>query len=167
MTIPRLTKGILEGLNVAPDLTVPVGTFAMTASKHPFKISFDLDDLSKHNFPIEHDASLTRQDLYFGDNQSFNQTIWQSVLDYFEDAQTANLTAASKARFNRVRTERRRNPDFTYTVRNLITGYSETAQYLSVFGHPITGNPPVEWLKIFFGMNPLGCPYVFLGPYLF
>lgn len=54
-------------------LSVPSNTLAT---------SFDLNDLDEHNFPIEHDASLSRSDYYLdnGDNYIFNETIFDDVL---------------------------------------------------------------------------------------
>lgn len=114
-------------------------------------LSFDLNELSKHEKMIEHDGSLSRGDAYFGDNHSFNNTIWQTVLDYFEDSDTVSFEAAAKARYNRIKVESERNPEFTYSAKDLILSYGETALYLSALGDPITGNPPVEWVKTFFG----------------
>jgi hypothetical protein len=151
MTLPILTKGIWEGLHVAPDMTIPVGTVAMLSSNNPLGLSFDLDDLDKHDQIIEHDGSLSRNDAFFGDNHSFNRTIWQEVLNYFENDETVSITAAAKARFNRIKQQSEANPDFTYTVKNLVISYTETAQYLSTFGGPVNANPPVEWVRVFFG----------------
>lgn len=151
MDLPTLMKGISEALNVGSDLTMPVGTVAILSSDNKLGLSFDLNDLSKHDELIEHDASLSRDDYYFGDNHSFNESVWQSVLDYFEDADIVSLKAAAKARYNRVKTQSEQNPEFTYSAKNMVISYTETAQYLSVFGDPITGRPPVEWVKIFFG----------------
>ncbi|KAK2784806.1 hypothetical protein FQN52_008891 [Onygenales sp. PD_12] len=150
MTLPVLIKGISEGLNVGPDLSIPVGTVAILSSKDPLGLSFNLDDLNKHDGLIEHDASLSRDDIYFGDNHSFDSDIWQSVVDFFGEADRVNFTAAAKARLNRIETQRERNPDFTFNAKNLVISYTETAQYLSVFGDPETGNPRVDWVRIFF-----------------
>ncbi|PGH23673.1 hypothetical protein AJ80_02279 [Polytolypa hystricis UAMH7299] len=150
MTIPILIKGISQGLNVGNDLTIPVGTVGLLASDSLLKLSFDLDDLSKHDELIEHDASLSREDIYFGDNTRFNSEIWQSVVDFFRHDERVNTTAAARARFNRVKVQSGRNPEFTYSAKNMIISYTETAQYLSVFGNPLTGNPRVDWVRTFF-----------------
>ncbi|PGH16317.1 hypothetical protein AJ79_01859 [Helicocarpus griseus UAMH5409] len=157
MTYPVLLKGILEGLNVGFDLTVFAGTGGMLSRENPLELTFDLDDLTNHDLLIEHDGSLSREDIFFGDNNSFNETIWQSVVDYFRDAQAVNLAAAAKARLNRIKVQSERNPEFTFSAKNMVISYTETAQYLSVFGDPIQGNPPVEWVKIFFEQERL--PY--------
>ncbi|OAX83560.1 hypothetical protein ACJ72_02072 [Emergomyces africanus] len=158
MTYPTLLKGILEGLNVGFDLTLVAGTGGMLGAKNPLNLYFNLDDLSNHDLFAEHDASLSRSDLFFGDNNSFNETIWKSVLDYFKDEKAGiSFTAAARARLHRIKTESERNPDFTFNAKDLVISYTETAQYLSVFGDPVTGYPPVDWIKIFFEQERL--PY--------
>lgn len=54
-------------------------------------------------------------------------------------------------RYNRVVTEMKRDPTFTYTPQQYVLSYGETALYLSTMGDPITGVGPVEYVKIFFG----------------
>ncbi|KKZ58998.1 hypothetical protein EMCG_00863 [[Emmonsia] crescens] len=157
MTYPILLKGILEGLNVGFDLTLVAGTGGMLGAKNPLRLYFNLNDLSNHDLFAEHDASLSRSDIFFGDNNSFNATIWESVLDYFKHDKTVSFTAAARARLNRIKTEGERNPDFTFNAEDLIISYTETAQYLSVFGDPVAGNPPADWVRIFFEQERL--PY--------
>jgi hypothetical protein len=55
-------------------------------------------------------------------------------------------------RYNRVKTETARDPDFTYTPQQYVLSYGETALYLSVLGNPTTGVAPIDYVKIFFGM---------------
>lgn len=151
ITIPILTTALGEGLNIAPDFSVIIGAAGLMSSSDPLGLSFDLNDLDKHEQIIEHDGSLSRQDTYFGDNHTFNETIWQTVLAYFEDAQTVNFTAAAKARYNRIMTEKNRNPSFTYNAKDVILSYGETSLYLSVLGDPVAGHPPVQWVRTLFG----------------
>ncbi|KMW67538.1 hypothetical protein BDDG_12174 [Blastomyces dermatitidis ATCC 18188] len=157
MTYPTLLEGISEGLNVGFDLTLVAGTGGMIGAKNPLQLYFNLDDLANHDLFAEHDASLSRSDIFFGDNNSFNETIWQSVLDYFRHDETVSFLAAAKARLNRIKTERVRNPDFTFNAKDVVISYTETAQYLSVFGNPDTGHPQVDWIRIFFEQERL--PY--------
>jgi hypothetical protein len=59
MTIPHLLKGLAEGLNMGADFTVAIGG-ADLSSPDPLSGSFDVSDLNQHNFPIEHDANMSR-----------------------------------------------------------------------------------------------------------
>lgn len=63
--------------------------------------SFDLDILDEHNFPIEHDASLSRADYYVdgGDNYGFDQIVFDEVLRFYEGMSETSIEAASKAKW--------------------------------------------------------------------
>jgi len=56
-----------------------------------------------------------------------------------------------------VTTEEGRDSKFTYTPQQFILSYGETALYISVFGDPVTGVAPLEYVKIFFEQERL--PY--------
>jgi hypothetical protein len=126
---------------------------ALQSSPNPLSSTFDLNDLDQHNFPIEHDASLSRQDAYFGNDYSFDQSIFNQVLAYFEGSEETSIPAASKARYNRVETARSQNPEFIYGVRQLVLSAGETALYLSTMGDPTTGVAPVKYVKSLFGKS--------------
>lgn len=156
LSLSDLETGILEGLNVGYDFTTLIGTLGLLSSPDTLG-TFDLDDLQEHNFPIEHDASLSRLDNYFGNDDPFNNASWSQVLDSFGDAETITIPIAGKARYARVTDSRTRNPDFTYTPIQFVLSYGETALYLSVLGDPITGTAPLSYIKDFFEMERL--PY--------
>lgn len=119
----------------------------------PEATSFDLNNLDEHNFPIEHDGSLSREDYYFGNDHSFNQTIWNQVLYYYENMTTATIPVASLARINRINNARAVNPTFIYGPRQLVLSYGETALYLSTMGNPITGDAPLAYVQSLFGTS--------------
>jgi hypothetical protein len=117
--------------------------------------SFDLNDIDEHNFPIEHDASLSRADYYLDndDNYSFNQTIFNEVSAFYSGMSETSIPVAAKAKYARVQEEAGRDPRFTYTVQQFVLSYGETALYLLVMGDPVTGVAPLEYVKIFFGLS--------------
>lgn len=118
MTIPHLLEGLAAGLNMGADFTVLIGGAGLL-SGDILKGAFDLNDLDQHNFPIEHDASLSRQDEYFGDDHDFYDPYWQDVLSFFDGEETALLPAA-KAIANRTETSEGNNPEFTYGFREFV-----------------------------------------------
>jgi hypothetical protein len=140
-------------MNVGADFVTAIGLLALQSSPNPLSSTFDLNDLDQHNFPIEHDASLSRQDAYFGNDYSFDQSIFNQVLAYFEGSEETSIPAASKARYNRVETARSQNPEFIYGVRQLVLSAGETALYLSTMGDPTTGVAPVKYVKSLFGKS--------------
>lgn len=160
ITIPILIQALNDGFNTGADFaTVIGGAGLLSVPDNPLATSFDLNNLDEHNFPIEHDASLSRADYYLnnGDNYDFNQTIFDTVISYYDGMDNTSIPVAAKAKINRVNTEEARDSHFTYTPQQFILSYGETALYLSVMGDPITGVAPVEYVRIFFGMYTLCC----------
>jgi hypothetical protein len=154
ITIPILTKALKEGLNTGPDFSIAIGNAGLlSVPNNPVAQSFDLNNLNEHNFPIEHDASLSRSDFYLdnGDNYSFNETIFDEVLRFYRGMTHTSIPVAAKAKYARVAEESARDSHFTYTPQQFILSYGETALYLSVMGDPITGVAPLEYVKVFFG----------------
>lgn len=151
MTLGKLFKGLKEGLNVGVDFTTAIGGLGLLSAPLPLSLSFNLDNLDEHNFPIEHDGSLSRGDHYAGDDHSFNQSLFDQVLAFYDGTEVATIPSASKARYSRIKSATAINPTMTYGARQLVLSYGETALYLSTMGDPITGNAPVSYIKSLFG----------------
>lgn len=101
ITIPILIKACQDGMNVGADFaTVIGGAGILSVPNNLLATSFDLDNLDEHNFPIEHDASLSRADYYLnnGDNYDFNQTIFDTVLAYYDGMTETSIPVASAAK---------------------------------------------------------------------
>jgi len=144
-------------MNMGADFSLFVGTAGIGSNPNPASLYFDLDMLDRHDFVIEHDASLSRADASTGNNYSFNQTIWNTVLQYFGGQPNATIPPAAKAKFNRVKTEEARDPNFSYGPVQFIFSYGETAIYLSTMGDPTTGVAPVPYVRSLFEKERL--PY--------
>lgn len=114
MTLPHLVEGLAAGLNMGADFTIAIGGAGLLSSPNPLGGAFDLNDLDQHDFPIEHDASLSRQDAYFGNDYSFYDPNWQMVLNYYENMTDTSIPVASKAKYARVEDSMAKNPTFTY-----------------------------------------------------
>jgi len=158
-TLPLLVQGLQAGLNVGADFALAIGSAGILSnpSPNPAAPSFDLDMLDKHNFPIEHDASLSRGDFFFGDDHSFNQSYWNMVLKYIPQGSPFTIKNAAPARFNRVKQSRAVDPTFTYTPQQFVLSYGETALYLSTMGDPVTGVAPYAYVQSLFEQEKL--PY--------
>lgn len=98
---------------------------------------------------IEHDGSLSRNDIYFGDNHDFNSTIWHSVAEYFTE-DTISIATAAAARAARLEVAASVNPEFNMTSSDVEFSLIETALYLSVFGNVTTGNARTEYVGALF-----------------
>lgn len=102
ITIPMLITALNDGMNVGADFaTVIGGAGLLSVPGNLLATSFGLDNLDEHNFPIEHDASLSRADYYEdnGDNYSFNQSIFDTVLVYYEGMNDTSIPIAAKAKW--------------------------------------------------------------------
>ncbi|TQS33982.1 hypothetical protein Golomagni_05655, partial [Golovinomyces magnicellulatus] len=157
VTLPDFIKALKDGINVGADFATAVGALALQSAPLPLSLSVDLDRLRSHNYLIEHDASLSREDTYFGDALHFNQGVFDQVLAYFHDTDTATIPAASNARYARVKDSQATNPNVVYGARQLVLSYGETALYLSVMGDPVTGKAPISYVKSLFEQERL--PY--------
>lgn len=98
---------------------------------------------------IEHDGSLSRNDVYFGDNHSFNETIWDTVAAYFTE-DTIDVTTAAKARAARLEAAKSVNPEYDIGVEGTVFSLVETALYLSVFNNGSSNTAVTEWVNVMF-----------------
>ncbi|KAK0546529.1 hypothetical protein OC846_005223 [Tilletia horrida] len=78
---------------------------------------------------FEGDASTTRGDAYFGDNFSFNETLFQVFVQKSNQygGGKYNLTAAAEVRWARIQDSIARNPTFDFTTPRYFTAYGESS----------------------------------------
>jgi hypothetical protein len=157
MTIPHLIKGLAEGMNMGADFTVAIGAAGLLSSPNPLGGSFDLSDLNQHNFPIEHDASMSRQDAALGNPQPFYNPNWQQYISFFDGKTLTDIPTAAHAKFARYNDSLTRNPEFTYGLREAILSFGENALYLQALSDPVSGQAKVEYVSTFFEQEKL--PY--------
>ncbi|KAK1585898.1 Chloroperoxidase [Colletotrichum navitas] len=148
VSLADLITGFTAAVNLDPAATTLVGQKALLTSTTGNNATFNLDDLNTHGI-IEHDGSLSRNDIYFGDNHSFNLTIWESVASDFTDS-TISIPTAAKARVARLQAAAAANPKFNLTADGTQFSFIETALYLSVFGNLDDGNARTEWVRVLF-----------------
>lgn len=127
--------------------------------------SFDLDHLDKHGV-IEHDVSLSRNDAALGSNSKFSPEVFEETIKGYEAVYrarnplankesdiTVDWEIASHVRYARVLSSKanhvKENKPFTYTLKEAITSYGESALLLNVLGKD--GHAPLPWIKIFMG----------------
>ena len=161
ITLKDLIPGLKAGLNIGKDISIMAGTNALALNPEQPAISFDLDMLNLHNV-IEHDNSLTRADHFFGDNHSWNQTVYEETLQAWKH-DLIGVADAVAALSTRIETSRRTNPHFVF---DLDGSTSTTASYLSTMGDAVAGEARRDWVKYFFGkcrVSSLHCIFVVAG----
>lgn len=156
-TIPVLLQGLAAGMNMGPDFTVAIGGAGLLASPDPFAGSFDLSDLDEHNFPIEHDSSMSRRDAYFGDDTSFYAPNWDEYMSFFGNMSFTDIPTASKAKFSRYNNSMNTNPEFQYGLREAIFSYGENAIYIQAMSDPESGMANLDYVRSLFEQEKL--PY--------
>jgi len=121
--------------------------------------------VDKHNW-IEHDASLSREDIAFGSNSVFSKERWAEVWKTYVDGAvteggasgvgeaTTNWKSLSKARYDRVVEAKKRHEEagkvFSYGLKEVVLSYGESALMVNLLGKD--GVVPLEWVRILFGM---------------
>jgi hypothetical protein len=119
-------KAMTSAINLNAEIAKIFACAGLTTNPDAHAHSFDLNHVSKHGL-IEHDASLTRDDIAFGDNHTFNPDIWKGVLDTYGDSKDTNFVLASEARYNRViackKAHEAANKEFTYGIKEAIFSY--------------------------------------------
>ena len=105
---------------------------------------------------LEHDSSLSRNDIYFGDNHSFNQTIWDQTTTHFPNP-TISFVDAAAARSARLAAATAANPEFNMTAAEQQNSYIESALYMGTFGDITTGNAVKEWVEVLFSEFVFAC----------
>ncbi|KIJ52027.1 hypothetical protein M422DRAFT_243612 [Sphaerobolus stellatus SS14] len=78
---------------------------------------------------FEGDASLTRADFFFGDNHSFNQTLFDDFVSFSKKfgGGNYNATSAAEIRFHRIQQSIAQNPQFSFISPRFFTAYGEAA----------------------------------------
>ncbi|KAI2920876.1 hypothetical protein CBS147343_264 [Aspergillus niger] len=135
-------------LNVADSLSVFLFEEAMTTVEDPNATTFSLSDLNRHNI-LEHDASLSRQDTYFGNNHEFNQTIFDQTKSYWTTP-LIDIYEAAEAHEARLNTSKATNPDFSLSDTGIAFSFGESAAYMLAFEEDGFGYANRSWVEYFF-----------------
>ncbi|KAF9445290.1 aromatic peroxygenase precursor [Macrolepiota fuliginosa MF-IS2] len=84
---------------------------------------------------FEGDASLTRGDFFFGDNHSFNETLFDKLAAFSNKygAGKYNYTVAGELRWQRIQDSIATNPTFSFVSPRYFTAYAETTFPVNFF----------------------------------
>ncbi|KAF6755032.1 aromatic peroxygenase precursor [Ephemerocybe angulata] len=130
--------------NLVTDLLSIGGKTKLTGPDSPGPAT--IGGLSTHAV-FEGDSSMTRADDFFGDNSSFNQTLFNQFVDFsnrFGDG-LYNLTVAAELRNQRIKESIATNPKFDFTSPRFFTAYAESVFPLNFF---VDGRNPVRALSM-------------------
>lgn len=150
LTIPGLLTGLAQSMNIGPDFTIAIGAVGLLSSPDPFGGSFTLTDIAQHNFPIEHDASISRKDAYFGNDYSFNNKSYHQYFDSFGSAKQSSIKTIANAKYIRYNDSKTRNPQFTYSFREFVLSHGENGLWVQTLSDPNSGVAMLNYAHMFF-----------------
>jgi len=138
-----------EALNFAPGVLDDVAAGVVSTGTRGDG-TFDLADSAKHGV-VEHDASLSRADTFFGDANVFNPIIWAAVRKNFPNP-TISIDEAARARASRINDGRAGNPQFNLSDAAVMGTFGENSLYLLLFGDSrVDGNANTLFVRTVFG----------------
>lgn len=144
-------KGLKDGLNFNGTLAGIMWDQAVIANPELNATFFTLDQLNVHNV-LEHDASLSRTDAYFGNNHLYNSTVFAETRQWWTtDPVTAEQLAHSKI-FRQLQS-RATNPEYKFTSVTQEFSLGELGAPTVAFGDLATGDVPRPLITYFFGKS--------------
>ncbi|KAF9480745.1 Cloroperoxidase [Pholiota conissans] len=106
---------------------------------------------------FEGDASTTRGDAFFGDNHSFNETLFDELTTFSNKfgAGFYNLSVAAEFRFQRIQDSIATNPQFSFISPRYFTAYAESVFPVVFFvdGRQSNGQLDMNVARGFFQTN--------------
>ncbi|TVY82939.1 putative sterigmatocystin biosynthesis peroxidase, partial [Lachnellula suecica] len=153
ITKSAAVTAITTSTNLSSAIANVFASVALTANPDHSAHSFDLDHVNKHGL-IEHDVSLSRDDVAFGDNHSFDRAVWDGVMASYGEATETNFGSVSTARYERVvackKAHEEAGKGFEYGIKEFVLSYGESALFLGILGDPKDGKIPLEYLRVLF-----------------
>ncbi|KAJ7108780.1 Peroxidase, family 2-domain-containing protein [Mycena epipterygia] len=151
-SIPQLMDAALQGFNLDFNPILVAAKFGLLSGTDAGSMqTMDLGALALHNL-IEHDASISRNDFGdgTGDNLHFNETTFSTLANANPGKDYYDPTSAGQVQKARLAFSVATNPNVTNTAKEFKLRSRESALYLSIFGNPLTGVAPKEYVQIFF-----------------
>ncbi|KAM4066555.1 peroxidase, family 2 domain-containing protein [Hirsutella rhossiliensis] len=137
LTATGIVNACFHGLGMSPETCSIITLSGLLAAKLSVNTVFDLPDVDRTSWGIEHDCSFSRKDAAEGDNVHFNKRNWDVALKVLKHCQENGKISArclGKARAARVKDQMRINPTTNYD--NKAAGHSavEVARMILTMG---------------------------------
>jgi len=132
ITKANVIAGLKVGLNSNRSLGALMWEQVIFANPEPNPTFFTLEHLNVHNV-LEHDASLTRTDAYFGNNDIFNETVYNASRQWWTDETVTAKHLAHSKLFRQIES-RASNPDYTFSASTEDFSLGEVAAPIIAFG---------------------------------
>lgn len=141
-------NALFDALNINKTAASFLFDFALTTNPNKNATTFSLNDLGNHNI-LEHDASLSRSDAYFGNPLVFNQSVFDETKSYWT-GKTITVKMAAKARLARIKTSKATNPTYQLSELGDAFTYGESVAYVVVFGDKKSATVKRSWVEWLF-----------------
>ncbi|KAL3670485.1 hypothetical protein V7S43_004804 [Phytophthora oleae] len=142
ITVSQALSVVMDKFNIGEDLAAVMGGLSPDL--------FDLNDLSKHNDQVEHDASLARIDSYFGeDPYLITPSLINDVLNYGLDG-SVDVEDVAKIRAARVTWGEEHNSEFDFSTTPAFIAGAEAALFLRGFGGDNGNSTATTFVATFF-----------------
>ncbi|KAI1414183.1 Cloroperoxidase [Hypoxylon sp. FL1857] len=148
ITVNKTIDALGSALNINANLSTLLFSFAATTNPQPNATFFDLDHLSRHNI-LEHDASLSRQDSYFGPADVFNEAVFNQTKSFWT-GDIIDVQMAANARVVRLLTSNLTNPEYSLSDLGSAFSAGESAAYIGILGDKKTATVPKTWVEYLF-----------------
>ncbi|KAK7987336.1 FAD dependent oxidoreductase [Apiospora arundinis] len=143
------TIGALGMLNLEPELAGYLFDFGLLTNPEPDPTTFTLQHLGNHNI-LEHDASFSRKDSYFGQDPSiFDAATFAETRSYWHGP-IIDINTMARARMERLKTSVRENPDYSMSKIGTRISLDGSVAILLMFGDGETLQAPKEYVTYFF-----------------
>lgn len=132
ITRKAAVAGLNAALNTDPSLASLMWDQAIIANPEPNATSFSLEHLNRHNI-LEHDASLSRLDAYYGNNHLFHPSTFAQTRSFWT-AETVTAQMFANSKLARMIDSWAFNPEYTFTASNEDFSSGELASPVIAFG---------------------------------
>ncbi|KAJ3311112.1 hypothetical protein HDV04_004426 [Boothiomyces sp. JEL0838] len=146
LTPDMLITACKNGFNADADL---INFILGAAANLGIPQNFTLGQLNIHN-AIEHDASLTRQDCYFGECFKLNIKQFTNFMSHVSNGRTLTMQDMVNCRHNHFNYTIANNPNYLLTGMQYFLAYGESSFIHLFFGASDTWEVPAEFLIPFF-----------------
>ncbi|KAI1139076.1 Cloroperoxidase [Hypoxylon sp. FL0543] len=132
ITKDTTVNALASALNFNTSLGELMFSVALVANPEPNATFFTLDQLNVHNV-LEHDASLSRSDAFFGNNHVFNETIFNETKVYWTEP-VLDAAMLANGKVARQLNSKAFNPNYTFTSKIEAFSLGEVSAPIVAFG---------------------------------
>ncbi|KAJ5984207.1 hypothetical protein N7481_006306 [Penicillium waksmanii] len=135
-------------LNIDKEFATALFQNGVSANPEKNATTFSLSDLTRHNV-VEHDASMSRQDFYFGNDHTFNKAAFDETRSYWKGS-LIDIQSAANARQARIKSSKAMNPTFDIPESILSSSFGEAIFLIVVMGDKAAGTVQKIWVEYLF-----------------